>query len=174
MGRPRKSPGLKILEGAQPCRINRDEPAPPKGAGPCPDHLDGIGRQAWDRVVHRLDEMGLLTLADGEAVALYASIYSRWRSAIAALDSDGLTLTTTTRVETASRTTTRTVTKTHALVAVANDCQRQMTRLLIQLGMTPSSRTSLRVAGKPEEDPLLAFLASPTAPHAKSKKPGTA
>jgi len=159
MGRPRKPTELKILEGAQPCRINRSQPVPPKGAGPCPDHLDDLGREAWSRITARLEEMGVLTMADGEAIALYASIYSRWRGAVDEVESDGLTLTSSTVTKTAKGETTRKATKAHPLIAVVNESQAQMTRLLGLFGMTPSSRSSLHVQAEAKADPVLDFLA---------------
>jgi P27 family predicted phage terminase small subunit len=161
MGRPRKAKALKVLEGAQPCRINHDEPQPPKGFGDVPDHLDEVGRLAWLRITTRLDEMGVLTLADGEAVALYASIYSRWIGATKALAEDGMTITNSTETETNKGTTTKLVTKMHPMVQVATQCQQQMTRLLTQFGMTPIARSSLNAPGKAQEDPIFAFLDSP-------------
>jgi P27 family predicted phage terminase small subunit len=170
MGRPRKANSLKLLEGAQPCRINNAEPASPKGAGDCPDHLDDVGRSAWLRLTRRLDEMGVLTLADGEAIALYASIYSRWTSARIQLDHDGLSITNTATTQTKYGTSVRELTKPHPLLAVLDQCEQKMARLLTQFGMTPSSRSSLHVQGKPEEDPILAFIARSKSKPGRRKK----
>jgi P27 family predicted phage terminase small subunit len=160
MGRPRKPNSLKILEGAQPCRINRDEPNPPAFESEVPEFLDEVGRIAWVRVTTRLDEMGILTAADSEAIALYASIYSRWQAATLSLAEDGLTIINRTEIKTSKGSTSRTVSKAHPAVQIAAECQSQMTRLLTQFGMTPSSRSSLHVPIKSQEDKLLGFIRS--------------
>lgn len=162
MGRPRKPTALKVLEGAQPCRINRHEPEPPRGAGPCPDFLDDVGRETWARITRQLDAMGVLTEADGEAVALYCSIYSQWIAARSILAAEGLTSISSTVTETSRGSTVRETLKPHPLLATVKECQAQMCRLLGQFGMTPASRSGLKVGGKPEEDPILAFLAGKT------------
>lgn len=150
MARPRKPTSLKILEGAQPCRINRDEPKPPPFSDDCPEHLGDVGREAWIRISRRLEEMGVLTQADAEAVALYASTYELWRLASDQLADEGLTMMTALGTQ-----------KPHALLATIKECRSQMTRLLTQFGMTPSSRSSLHVQAKDEEDEVLAFVQAP-------------
>lgn len=149
MPRHAKPTNLKVLEGAQPCRINRDEPDPPKGAGECPDHLGVVGMDAWHRVTLRLEDMGVMTRADAEAVALYASTYEQWDEARRQVADEGLTYETPLGLM-----------KPHPLLPTLKECRSQMSRLLAQFGMTPSSRSSLHVQGK-VEDPLLAFLARP-------------
>lgn len=158
MGRPRKSTALKILDGDQRCRVNRNEPKPPKHAGECPAFLDEVGRAAWHRVAAGLDAMGLLTVADSEAIALYAATYSRWRAASDSLERDGTTITSTTETPTKHGLATRTIAKTNPALAVANECQRQMIRLLAQFGMTPTSRSSLDVEVKAKDDRMLAII----------------
>jgi P27 family predicted phage terminase small subunit len=161
MPRHSKPTKLKVLEGAQPCRINRDEPASPQGAGPCPDHLDDVGRDAWQRVVARLDEMGILTLADGESIALYASTYEQWDAARRQIEDEGMTYETE-----------KGLIKPHPLLSTLKECRAQMTRLLSHFGMTPSSRSSLHVQAKPSDDPILAFIAAQARPKAGRKGQG--
>lgn len=159
MGRPRKPTALKILEGAQPCRINRDEPSPPKGIGEPPDFLDDAGRAAWARIASQLDEAGLLTVADREAVALYCSAFGRWAAANAAIDEEGLVVMG------------QFGAKPNPHLAIADQAAKLMARLLTQFGGTPSSRSSLKVGARVEEDPLLAFLAAKKPAHAPQAQP---
>ena len=161
MARTPQPTRLKILAGAQPCRINRNEPKPEAGSTPCPDYLDDVARDCWHRMTGQLDAMGLLTRADGEALALYCSTYSQWMKARSRLEEEGMLVITKTTVETSKRTTTREVSKINPMVSVVAECQRQMVRLLTQFGMTPSSRSSLNVPGKAQEDEVLAFLKKP-------------
>jgi P27 family predicted phage terminase small subunit len=160
VGRPRKPTALKILHGAQPCRINRQEPIAPAWSAICPEHLGPLGRAAWDSVTASLDSMGVLTAADAEAVSLYAAAYQLYRSALDKVERDGLIC------ESDSG-----VVKPHPLLPQINECRSQMVRLLSQFGMTPASRSSLRVGAKTEEDPLIAFLAAKSS-HAQAQAQG--
>jgi P27 family predicted phage terminase small subunit len=109
--------------------------------------LDDDARDAWHRISHQLDELGLLTSADAEAVALYCSAFSRWIKANEAIAEEGLTVSS------------QFGDKVNPHVGIAEAAAKQMVRLLTQFGMTPASRSSLRVGAKTEEDPLIAFLA---------------
>jgi P27 family predicted phage terminase small subunit len=113
--------------------------------------------------------MGVLTLADGEAIALYAAIYSQWHHALKELN-DGLTVNNTTTTQTAKGTTTKTLIKAHPMLNVVAECQRQLVKLLTQFGMTPITRASLNVPGKAEEDPIFAFLDAPKRQRKGEKK----
>lgn len=177
MGKNRKPTNLKILEGAQPCRINTSEPKSPQGLGSPPAWFGPLEIEAWADLKARLDEMGVSTRADEQAVALYCSHYANWRQATEALKRDGLTITdeTTTEMTTrnGTRTTTRSTTRVHPMIKVANEATRQMHRLLSQMGMTPASRAGLHVQPAPEDDPLLAFFANrpPRLPPPPERKP---
>jgi len=75
-----------------------------------------------------------------------------------------------------TRSTTRTTSKVNPMVKVANECQRQMTRLIGRLGLTPSDRAGLNVAEDPEDDELMKFLARrpgprPPEPGPRPRKP---
>lgn len=148
MGRPRKPTALKLLEGAQPCRINRSEPAPAKGLGPAPDTLDDDGLVAWNRIGRQLDAVGLLTVADAEVVSHYCSAWSVWIKASRAISEDGLTVSG------------QFGEKPNPNVAILNKTHDQMIRILSQLGMTPAARASLSVQKKDDEDPLLTYFAA--------------
>ena len=156
MGRPRKPTALKILAGDRADRINRDEPAPPVGLGEPPAFLDPVAKVAWARFAASMDGLGLLTVADREAAILYCTAFARWSMAEAAIADEGLTVTG------------QFGAKPNPHIAIADAAHKQMVRILIQFGMTPSSRSGLHVASPAESDPLLAFLAArKPAPHAQ-------
>jgi P27 family predicted phage terminase small subunit len=147
MGRPRKPTTLKILEGDRKDRINQDEPPSPSGLGNPPEWFNDLERSAWGRLSERLGEMGVATRADSEAAMLYCSAYATWRKSSIIVAKEGFS------VET------ETTTKAHPLWTVIHEAQRTMLRVLSQFGMTPSARAGLHVEGKPEDDPLMSFLA---------------
>ena len=82
-GRKPKPTTLKILDGARPDRLNLDEPAAPPGRPEPPDHLDGNALAEWERVCSILGRMGLLSAADGPALEVHCTAYSRKRAALA-------------------------------------------------------------------------------------------
>lgn len=90
-GPPPKPTHLKVLEGNPGKRpLNTREPQPQKAAPRCPEWLTGEGRAAWRRLTALLKGMGLLTVADADAMAGYSLTYARWREAEQFLSAHGL------------------------------------------------------------------------------------
>jgi phage terminase small subunit len=82
MGRrgPKPKPtALKILEGAQPCRINFDEPRFGEGNAEAPVWLDGLAREHWDELAPLLARSRVLSDGDRTSLALLCVLYQRWR-----------------------------------------------------------------------------------------------
>lgn len=64
-GRKPKPTALKILEGAQPCRINTREPQIPTANAPKPPSwLGSYGKERWEELAPVLVSAGLLTTGD--------------------------------------------------------------------------------------------------------------
>ena len=74
-----KPTALKLLAGAQPCRVNRDEPIAPQGIPEPPAYLDARALEFWGELAPMLGAMRVLTLADRHALALLCDSFSRWR-----------------------------------------------------------------------------------------------
>ena len=159
MGRPRKPTSLKILEGAQPCRINRSEPPSPGVLGDPPDWLDDHGREAWYRLRERLAPMRVATRADEEIVMVYSQAYSTLRLAMAEVATRGLMIEQETTTTTKNGTSTRRILKANPLLPAIQQAQRQMVQCLTQLGMSPSSRSGLHVQEDRPTNPLIDFMA---------------
>ncbi len=77
-GPARKPTALKILAG-NPGRkkLNTAEPQPTPGIPDAPAHLNATAREEWDRAAVELLALGLLTLADRAALALYCQAWGR-------------------------------------------------------------------------------------------------
>ena len=76
MPAPRKPTHLKLVAGtAQKCRINAKEPKPPRGVPAAPKHLRPRARAAWASFARLLDEIGVLTKADGVALEMLCGAY---------------------------------------------------------------------------------------------------
>jgi len=81
---------LKLVAGNPGHRpINRREPQPRSGAPRCPAWLGAEGHAVWKRLVPELKAMGVLSRADGEALAALCQAYVRWRQAEEFIDKHG-------------------------------------------------------------------------------------
>ena len=117
----------------------------PAGTPDRPEWLDDEARLAWDQVVPLLEGMGVLTRVDGNALARYCRLWSRWRKAESFIEEKG---------------------EMYPLrddkggvkcfmqwpqVAIAAKLAQQLTRLEQEFGMTPSARSRLQVQGPTSE-----------------------
>lgn len=119
-------------------RLER-EVAGPAGAPECPDWLDADARAAWDGLVPLLELMGVLSRADGHALARYCRLWSRWRKAEAFIDKHG---------EMYPLKDDAGGTKCFAQwpqVAIANKLAQQLTRLEAEFGLTPAARSRIQL-----------------------------
>jgi P27 family predicted phage terminase small subunit len=92
---------------------------------------------------------GLLTVVDRAALEAYCESYAQWKEAMEALRENGLTFATETGYV-----------QQRPEVAIANSAPKAMRAFMGEFGMTPSSRSRVRVPGKGEEaDPFAEFLA---------------
>ena len=114
--------------------LERGIPDPPKWlAGAALDH--------WRELVPELDEMGVLTTADGSALALLCSAWAECLAADEAIAEHGLTQTRTTAAGSTS-------VALRPEVALRSDAWKRYKSMLVEFGLTPSART--RVAANPE------------------------
>ena len=107
----------------------------PVGAPEPPDWLDEDARAMWDHLLPMLTGMGVLTRIDGNALARYCRLWSRWRKAEAHLDKHGELYPLKDdqgRVRYVQQ---------WPQVAIAAKLAQQLTRLEQEFGMTPSART---------------------------------
>jgi P27 family predicted phage terminase small subunit len=100
----------------------------------CPPHLQGEARKEWRRLGKKLVACGLLTEIDGTALALYCQAWARWTEAEANLLRYGTVIKAPSGYPMAS-----------PYLSIANTAMTQMTRLLVEFGMTPSSRSRVAV-----------------------------
>ena len=118
-----------------------------------PSHLVVEARREWKRLGRKLVECGLLTEIDAGALALYCQAWARWVEAERALERYGVVVKSPSGFPMQS-----------PYLAIANKAMEQMTRLLTEFGMSPSSRARVAVSPpplpaersewiEPEEDP---------------------
>lgn len=137
-GRKPKPTNLKILYGNQGKRaLNEDEPTPDVELVRCPEYIIGEAREQWNTVGPQLEALGVMTRLDAMALAMLANSCARWIAAEAMVKKTGEVL------------------KSaeggfyqNPYLAVANKAWEQMNKMLVEFGMTPSSRSRI-TANKP-------------------------
>lgn len=141
---------LKIREGNPGKRaINDSEPVAPQETPSCPDFLDEVAREEWARISEILSEMGLLSTADRAALAAYCTVYSRWVHAEEQVKKYG----------TIVKSPEKGFPMKSPYLTVADQAMETMRKFLVEFGLTPSSRSRIRVGGKSvAEDEFDAFV----------------
>lgn len=135
-GRKPKPTKLKVLHGTdQPSRINPNEPEPGNDAVRMPDGLSPDAQECWKDVSKHLLEAGVLTNMDIHALMLYCEAYARWKGANDMVVRYGTIIKTKNGNAVQS-----------PYLAIANKGFDQLTKLMSEFGMTPSSRTRVSVA----------------------------
>ncbi len=112
-----------------PQRRTTDEPAR-FGRPVKPRHLDPMASKEWGRINKLLDSMGVLSASDAPAIEQYCVVYSRWRNALDRINSGD--------------TTPEGKTYSAAAVREAREAADMIRRYLVEFGMTPASRTTVR------------------------------
>ncbi len=131
-GRKPKPPGMAVhgpkrLEGAAAAKL----PA-------CPKHLSGEARKEWRRLGKRLIECGLFADVDAGALALYCRAWARRVEAEEQLTKYGTVIKAPSGFLVQS-----------PYLAIANKAMDQMSRMLVEFGMSPSSRSRVSAAWVP-------------------------
>ena len=139
---------LKVLRGNPGKRRLNDREPMPGGAKPrCPSHLNGAARQEWHWLARRLHEIGLLTAIDRDMLAAYCECKALRDEALAVVAKSNLLI--------------KNVQGNlvpNPLLGIANRALAQMARIASEFGMTPGSRTRIRIEKPEAEDELSAFL----------------
>lgn len=119
---------------------SRSAPRPRgKAAQPrCPDHLTAPAAREWRRVASALHGMGVLTTIDRAALAAYCQAYGRWVEAEERMRETPLLVRTPAGYVQQS-----------PLLGIINKQLELMGRYLIELGMTPASRSRVSVTPLP-------------------------
>jgi P27 family predicted phage terminase small subunit len=149
-GRKPKPTVLKIREGNPGKRaLNDREPTPADGVPDRPEMLIGEAAAEWDRVSQVLAEMGLLTRADRSALAAYCTAYARWLQAEEQVAKFG----------TIVKSPEKGFPMKSPYLTVADQALETMRKFMVEFGLTPSSRSRIRLPGHgPAEDEFDAFV----------------
>lgn len=121
--------------------LNEREPSPPPAIPQCPPNIKGAGRKEWKRITVELAKLELISEMDKTALAVYCDIFNRWIEASAKLREFGMVVVSSQGFPMQS-----------PYMSIVNKCLDQMRQYLTEFGMTPSSRSRLVGAVKPESD----------------------
>jgi P27 family predicted phage terminase small subunit len=126
---------LKLVKGtARPHRMNSAEPKPAVLTPAPPEHLDERARARFSELATMLAGQGIMTALDVNALARYVVVWCRWIDAEAEVAKRGPV------VKTAAGNVIQ-----HPSLAVSNRCFSQMRQIESEFGMTPSSRSRIRM-----------------------------
>jgi P27 family predicted phage terminase small subunit len=107
--------------------------------------------QHWPVVARQLDDAGVLTSMDAAALALYCEALGRWQDANGLIAKTGLVVPGLKGILTQN-----------PVAHIANAAFDQMRKMLIEFGMTPSSRSRVSKTPTDEADQyVVAFVKKP-------------
>lgn len=128
---------LKLVRGnpnKQP--INEQEPQPAIKVPKPPAFLNAVAKRHFTATAIQLAALGIMTEIDRDALAIYAQAFATWREAVLKVGETGAVY----------KTTAGNIIQ-HPHFGVANKASEQMRKMLAEFGMTPSSRTRIKVDG---------------------------
>jgi P27 family predicted phage terminase small subunit len=138
---------LKVLRGNPSKRSLGSEPEPevPIHVPDAPEYLDEGAQREWHRIAPQLHAIGLLTVADLDALACYVTALSRWITAEQTLQAQALldpaTHGLTVRGSTGSPV-------QNPIVKVAERAARDVIRYAGEFGLTPAARARLAAGSR--------------------------
>lgn len=133
-GRRPTPTNLKLVRGVRKDRINDDEPKVDVSIPSPPDYLSQDEQNVFLSEARQLARMRVMSEADVNALAIYATKFIRWRQAIDIVRSTGLVSKTKSGYLEENR-----------FLQIANRCEKEMLDIMRDFGLTPSSRTRIKV-----------------------------
>jgi P27 family predicted phage terminase small subunit len=158
-GNNRLPTAIKKLRGNPGGRkLNEREPKLETKTPAMPPNLPDLAIAEWNSIVPALLRLGVLTELDGKALAAYCFSYARWQEAEAIVRERGVLL----EEPIVSRETGEVIGskfKKNPMISVSSDALKIMKAYLVEFGLTPATRSRLKIEQPKEEDPLDAYLA---------------
>lgn len=150
-GRKPTPTALKIVKGNPGRRpLNKHEPKAKRGVPPKPAWLKGVAVDCWTELCILLNNMQVLTLPDGPALALLCATYEDYRTARDAVEDHGQTY--------ESETEHGVIIRARPEVMIMSDAAKRLRALMVEFGLTPSARSRVKADNGVPEDPLDSFL----------------
>jgi P27 family predicted phage terminase small subunit len=147
-GRKPKPSKIKELEGNPGKRaLNKKEPKVESAIPPCPNHLTGAAKTEWDRLTKELHVLKLISQIDRAALAICCTAWADYVKAENMLKKQGEVIISD-----------KGGMYQNPWVAIKKRSMDQIVKFYAEFGMTPSSRSRVKVDIPNEEDEMLKFL----------------
>jgi len=148
-GRKPKPTWLKDVSGNPGKRSqNKNEPKPARATSHrAPAGLSPEAKKHWAIVAKQLADVGILTNLDKSALVVYCEAWARWRIATDHVHAEGMLVTQPGGYL-----------AQNPYLSIANKAFDHLQKLMVEFGMTPSSRTRIEVPPAEQADPMEAFL----------------
>jgi P27 family predicted phage terminase small subunit len=143
-----KPTALKELAGNPGKRaLNNQEPKPASEIPVCPPHLKGVARTEWTRITKELHALGILSLVDRAALVAYCTAWADYVQACKKVEKEG-----------AVAISDKGGMYQNPWVGIKNSSMDRLVRISSEFGMTPASRTRVKVDKPTEEDEMAGYL----------------
>ena len=140
-----KPTSLKLLDGIERNnRINNNEPKPGNPSLECPDWLNDDAKRIWNKYALVLKDIGVFKQTDEIAFATLCQESGRYVELQKIINGKGYT---TSNIRNGD--------KAIPEMAMARECLKNIRALMVEFGLTPSSRSRISVStGDGDNDPL--------------------
>jgi len=139
---PKPTPTATLkLRGSWRGDINKNEPSPDKGMPDCPPEVQGVAKECWEQIAPMLNDMGVLTKADGMALSLLCETFAHWRRAQDLLTKHGDVYPIKDeagKVKYLQQT---------PYVSITRNFGKALKEMLCEFGLTPSARSRIETTG---------------------------
>lgn len=149
-GRKPKPTAKKKLEGNPGKRkLNEQEPQPVVMIPDPPDHFEGVALDEWTRITLELQTLRLVSNIDRASLVAYCQAWADYVKACDTVEEEGEVITSE-----------KGGLYQNPWVSIKNSAMDRMVRISSEFGMTPSSRSRLKVETPTEDDEIKKMLMS--------------
>lgn len=146
VGRKPLPAAIKAINGRSPGRdsggrLIQPEPQAKPGPPPAPDELQGKAREAWASFIADMDGMGVITHADRVALITLCQAWAEMQDAQKHIEDEGVVIQFPNGVPGAN-----------PYCKIREQAKLTVMKLLTEFGLTPSSRSRVKIAPPEEED----------------------
>lgn len=172
-GRPRQPDELKKAKGTlQACRVNSDQPSVLPGMPEIPSGLTGLAKKKFVELAKELVQMKVVTPHDRLILEQISKEWALFKELEKVLKKDGLFYHSRVTEKTeevmpdgekltkVKERVTKTSVRSHPALTARNQCWANIMKGLQECGLTPSTRSKLKVVKKEESNPFAKMLGS--------------
>jgi P27 family predicted phage terminase small subunit len=143
-----KHKNLKILEGTfRKDRDNAEAPEPASGVPDMPKGLSPRAKRYWPQLCGVLDELGVLTVADGYCLEVLCETFAEWKELCKIINDD---LKRAATYETVNQNG-GVMHRPYPHYSMRADAARRFQSLMTEFGLTPAARSKVKAVSKADE-----------------------